>query len=127
MSGQGRPIEPCSWFCCSCAQLAAVLLHHVPLLRRVLLFLLSSGGLVPVLRACRSSRSHAIFTITVEQRRRQMVRPASAPPAVESTPRRRGLQVCCAGLGGCWLLLGAHRKPQQVSTALEGQVSRHGR
>lgn len=35
---------------------------------------------------CRSSRSHAIFTITLEQRRRQLVRPASAPPAVQYTP-----------------------------------------
>lgn len=46
--------------------------------------------------ARRSSRSHAIFTITLEQRRRQLVRPASAPPAVESTPRRSGMQVIMA-------------------------------
>eukprot|EP00775_Hariotina_reticulata_P005026 gene5026-5268_t len=34
----------------------------------------------------RSSRSHAIFTITLEQRRRQVMRPASAPPAMGCTP-----------------------------------------
>ena len=35
---------------------------------------------------CRSSRSHAIFTISLEQRRRQMMRPASAPPSMGCTP-----------------------------------------
>ncbi len=36
---------------------------------------------------CRSSRSHAIFTITVEQRRRQLVRPASAQPRAAGARR----------------------------------------
>lgn len=48
-----------------------------------------------------------------------MVRPASAPPAVESTPRRSGLQVCCAGLR---LQVGIHSKLQQASTAWEAHM-----
>jgi hypothetical protein len=44
---------------------------------------------------CRSSRSHAIFTITLEQRKRNMVRPASAPPAVEYTPGGSALPPAC--------------------------------
>jgi hypothetical protein len=45
---------------------------------------------------CRSSRSHAIFTITLEQRKQNMVRPASAPPAVEYTPGGSALPPACA-------------------------------
>lgn len=45
---------------------------------------------------CRSSRSHAIFTITLEQRKRHIVRPASAPPAVEYTPGGSTLPPPCA-------------------------------
>ncbi|WIA39358.1 hypothetical protein OEZ86_005467 [Tetradesmus obliquus] len=44
----------------------------------------------------RSSRSHAIFTITLEQRKRHIVRPASAPPAVEYTPGGSTLPPPCA-------------------------------
>jgi hypothetical protein len=50
-----------------------------------------------------------------------MVRPASAPPAVESTPRRSGLQVCCAG----WRWeVGIHSKLQQASKAWEAHMLR---